>query len=129
VDFEHSRHIKERRREEDFWVKSIKIFSIVSWTLIIPSIYLISKAPPRQDSSFFDRIFEVEIRTTWDLTALKYIFYFMVALFFLSVTGLLINAKRCKRKSDKFNPTLVISWFLSTIGIAIYLHYKFKGNI
>jgi len=109
----------ERRKGEDFWLKTIKILAVIAWAIFTVSIYLLGKAQP-QIESFFERWLKVSVRKEWDSRLLKYFFNFMIIIFYLSGSGLIINTRRHKRKTDSYNKTLIIFFFISAFCLLIY---------
>jgi formate hydrogenlyase subunit 3/multisubunit Na+/H+ antiporter MnhD subunit len=117
---ENKRVFVERRRGPDKLTKWIKWTSIIGWLLIICVIFIISEAKPRVEN-FFDKLFHVHLRKTWDEDLLRYSFFLMVILFFLCAFAFIFNLMRHKRKTDRFNKSIIILGIVSFVGSLIYL--------
>jgi uncharacterized membrane protein len=112
----------DRRRGPDKLVKSIKWIVSCAWILIITVIVLASMAKP-QTETFFDRLLAVKLHDSWDLDLIRYSFYLTIALFLLCIIGLIVNAARHRRRSDRFNGSLILLSIVSVAGIMLYLFY------
>jgi hypothetical protein len=120
---------QERRKGPDKWVYAIRSFGIVGWCLMVGVLVIIDKARPQSDAfidrEFFNRMdIPIVLRTTWDQDLARYIFYLMILGCFLSVTGLIINIQRSRRKDDGYKAYLFMLALLSVAGIVLYV-YKF----
>lgn len=109
-----------KRRGPDIWVKLIRWFGVSAWVLMVVVVILMDKARP-QLATFFDRILNLDLRTTWDLKLLRSALLLMIVLFYLCVIGLVINAKRHRRKSDRYNRSLIGIGILAALGIVLCL--------
>lgn len=119
-------NVSEKRTGPDVLVKWIKISSYLVWLFIAVFIFLTDLAKPQQ-LTFFDRLLDISIRTTWDNQLLLVAFITAIILFILSFFSLVVNLKRLKRKSDHISLSLIISLILSSIFIVIYLITYFKA--
>ncbi len=110
----------ERRRGPDVWFKMISWLSFIGWLLMLIALVLFDLAKP-QMMTFFDRFFHVSFASVWNYQLTLYIFFVMIAGFFLSLIGLTINAKRHRRKKDKYSLSLILLGIVSFMGAAFYL--------
>ena len=110
----------ERRQGPDTWIRMMKFFGMLSWSLFIFAFYLVGKAQPQLES-FFEKWLNVEVREGWDERLLLYSFMLMLGIFYFSCFALIINTRRHKRKSDKYSPALIFLLVSSVVGIAIYM--------
>ncbi|MCK5708249.1 MAG: hypothetical protein KAI43_11400 [Candidatus Aureabacteria bacterium] len=113
---------KERRHGPDKWIFITKYIGIICWFLFILTVFLADKSKPRMET-FFDRLLNVDLRKNWDLVLLDVSFYVTLTMFYLAGLGLIINTRRHKRKSDKYNRTLIFLILASLISIIIYIYY------
>ncbi len=113
---------QERRKGPDFWLRAIQWLGIISWGLMLPLLYLIDRAKPGFET-FFDRMFGIQVRTTWDLEVYRWAVFLMVILFIFSGVGLFINKNRNRRSEDSIRLNLVMILLLSLAGIVYYLVY------
>lgn len=118
--YEESLQKGDRRRGPDIWLRSIQMIGMISWGLMLPLLYLIDRAKPEFET-FFDKMFDIQVRSTWDLEVYKWAVYLMVILAVLSGTGLLINKSRKRRKEDYYRINLIIMLLLSVAGVLYYL--------
>ena len=110
----------ERRRGPDLWLRMIRWLGIISWSLMLPLMFLIDRAKPEFET-VFDRMFDLQVRSSWDAEVFRLAVYLMVVLFFLSATGFMISRKRARRKEDSMRVHLLILMGLSVWGIFYYL--------
>jgi hypothetical protein len=112
----------ERRKGPDLLVKWVKWTGIVSW-IVLFSIMLITDMAKPPIETFFDRMFNVKLRTYWDTGLIRLALVFMVVLFLLSVAGIIANSMRHRRKTDRYNKSVIFSATASFIGILFYIFY------
>jgi hypothetical protein len=74
-----------------------------------------------QLETFFDRYYNLTLRTTWNMELANYIGVLLVGSFIISVIGLIINSKRLKRKDDYIRATLVLSLVISLVAFGYFL--------
>ncbi len=110
----------ERRSGPDVWFKMISWLSVIGWILMVIALVLFDVAKPHM-LTFFDRFFHVSAATVWDYQLTLYIFFVMVAGFLISAIGLLINARRHRRKKDHFSLSLMLLGIVSLFGAVFYL--------
>ncbi|SMP41405.1 hypothetical protein [Anoxynatronum buryatiense] len=111
---------RERRKGPDIWLRSIQWIGMISWGLMLPLLFLIDRAKPEFET-FFDKMFDIQVRSTWDQDVFRWAFYLMVGLLVLSAGGLAINKSRKRRREDYYRINLVIIFLLSAAGILYYL--------
>jgi hypothetical protein len=110
----------DKRRGPDTLLKTVRGIGIVSWIFIFVILFIVDRAKP-QVETFFDRFFQVQLQQVWDLELLRYAFFLMFLVFFLCIIALFINSRRVKRKTDRYNPSVIIIAVLSFLGMIIYL--------
>jgi len=116
---------KNKRHGPDSMLRYKKYLVIAAWTLTLLVFIIISSAKPRF-VTMFDRLYDtMTMDGLWNKEVLKYAFYLLIPLALFSVTGLIINSRRHRRKRDKYSKTLIISLFLSLTGIVLYLIFFF----
>ena len=119
-------HFYEKRTGPDFLVHWIRISSFIVW-LIIGIFFIINDFAKPQQTTFFDRLFDISRRTAWDSQLLMASFIVAVVLFFFSLLSLIINTRRLKRKSDRISISLIISLIVSILSILFYIAYAFNN--
>jgi len=119
-------HFFEKRLGPDFLVYWIRISSFIVWLVLGVFFFITDLAKPQQ-TTFFDRLFDVSRRTVWDQNLIMVSFFVAVILFFFSLLSLIVNTKRLKRKSDRISVSLIISLIVSTLSILLYLAYALNN--
>ncbi len=117
-----NQHFMEKRLGPDFLVYWIRISSFIVWLILGVFFFITDLAKPQQ-TTLFDRLFDVSRRTVWDQNLMMISFIVAVILFFFSLLSLIVNTKRLKRRSDHISISLVISLIVSTLSILLYLAY------
>lgn len=110
----------ERRRKKDWITRAVPAFSLISWAATIVMLVFLERARPQQ-RTFLDTVLDAPLRTTWNTSLLRMCLALLIAVFFVCVLGFILNASRQRRKTDKFNKSIIIMGILSLFGIAIFL--------
>ena len=119
-------HYTEKRLGPDFYVYWIRISSFIVW-LVLGIFFLVTDLAKPQQTTFFDRLFDVSRRSIWDQNLMMIAFLVAVILFFFSLLSLIINTKRLKRKEDRISISLIISLIASTLSILLFLAYAINN--
>lgn len=109
----------ERRRGPDLWVKSLSWICIAGWLFMVAAMFIFAKAKP-QVETFIERHYNIQLRATWDMEVMRYIFYLMLLGLVISAIGLVINIKRHRRQSDEFRISLILLGLICIFGIILY---------
>lgn len=109
-----------RRRGPDSMVRAINILAGLTWFLVLLVFILVTFAKPRVET-FFDRQYNVSLSGKWDQTILAYAFILLFILVLICFIGIVININRHKRKTDKYNKSLIWFGIISLIGMLYYL--------
>ncbi|MCD4741310.1 MAG: hypothetical protein K8R67_02340, partial [Desulfobacteraceae bacterium] len=59
-------HINNRRKQRDFWSKSLIALNIFAWLLLLVVLLVFHRVQPEFES-FFDRFYRLNLRTFWDI--------------------------------------------------------------
>ncbi len=110
----------ERRTGPDLWTRSLGWLGTVGWLLLFIALALAAKAKP-QVETFFDRWYNLHLRTTWDDELAQIVFYLMILGVLLSGAGLFINTRRYRRKDDEVRVSLILMGVVSLGGIFFYI--------
>ena len=113
----------ERRKRKDWMTKAITIFSVFAWIAAFAILSFLDMARPQQ-GNFLSWLFAAPVRSSWNASMLRIAFAILLAVFLVCVVGFLFNLFRSRRKSDRYNKSLIILGVLSLIGIVIFL-WKF----
>ncbi|MBN2038588.1 MAG: hypothetical protein JW864_01005 [Spirochaetes bacterium] len=111
---------QNRRRGPDTLVKSINVLAGVTWFLILVVFILITFAKPRVET-FFDRQYNISLGGGWDKTIISYAVILLFILVMICFIGIIININRHKRKTDKYNKSLIWFGIISLIGMIYFL--------
>jgi hypothetical protein len=123
--YKEDRRSKERRRNDDIWVKFIKLSSVTVWFLTMFMLIFIDISSP-QEESFFTELLSIRPRESWDIKNLTIAFYIAIASLFYSITVLMVNLKRLKRKSDRIS---ISNMFIMFVSIGVIIFYMTKTLI
>ncbi len=114
----------ERRRKPDIWVRSLEVLVVFGWLLMLAAVLVLSKAKP-QVETFFDRYYDIPLRTSWDVELLGYLQGMMYLGLFLGVAGMLVNWRRGRRAEDEIRVSFLLLVILSAIGLLLpYLQFS-----
>lgn len=114
--------MQDRRKGPDALVKWVKYSGIISWILISMVLFITLIAKPDFES-YMDESFHIRLQNAWDVNIMQYVFVLMVLLFFFCTISIVINLTRYRRKSDRFNKTLILNAVAALIGILLYLFF------
>ena len=110
----------ERRQGPDIWTRSLSWLGTIGWLMLFVALLLAAKAKP-QVETFFDRWYNLRLRTTWDTELAQIVFYLMILGVLLSVAGLFINSRRYRRRDDEVRVSLILMAVVSLGGIFFYI--------
>ena len=113
----------QRRRGPDFLIRLMEALGVFGWLLMFVALLVVGKAKP-QVETFFDRHYHIALRTAWDESLIDYLCYVMLFGLCLSVSGLIINRKRHRRKGDEYRISLILVGIISLAGIAACLFFR-----
>lgn len=114
------KRLTERRKGPDAVVKAVWWTAGISWLLFVAALIFVETARP-EIATFFDRQFNISIRDYWDENVLLYVFIIHVLNYAVCVIGFIFNMARHKRKTDRFNRSILVLGALSLAGILWYL--------
>jgi hypothetical protein len=110
----------DRRRGPDVLVRWVKWSGIVSWILVSLILFITLIAKPDFES-YMDESFHIILQDAWDTNMMQYVLLLLVLLFSFCMISIAVNLTRCRRKSDRFNKTLILNAASALIGILLYL--------
>ncbi len=106
----------ERRSSKDIWAKTMAFFNLLAWVMIAFILIVTERAKP-QFESFFDRAYQLKLRTYWDMAFVDYLLYLTIIGLIISTSGLCLSLVRARRESDKIPVALLIMGSVSIAGI------------
>lgn len=119
--------ISEKRKGEDWIIKTIRGISLVTWFLMLVVVMLIEKAKPVPET-FFDRWMGLSSQQGWNLGLYHSAFLLMLLVMLLASLGLVFNSVRKRRKTDSWRVNLILIFIMALVGSAHYLFiYKTLG--
>lgn len=108
-----------RRKGPDLWSRSLRYLALTGWLLLVIAIFILDQAKPKIET-FFERVYDIRLHQQWDMDLAKYILWLMVLGFFLSIVGLIINAKRKRRRTDQWRLSLIFLGIICSAGMLLY---------
>ena len=113
---------KDERKGPDIWIRTISFLGVAGWLVLLAAMIIAEQARP-EPQTVTTRFHNIAVRTSWDKELATYIFFLMIAGVCMSVTGLLINARRLRRKYDQLRINLILMLVISLSGIIAYLFF------
>jgi hypothetical protein len=116
--------IKDRRKGPDVLVKIISIISGITWLFILLIFIIISYARPQIETTFFNSLFKVPIENNWNKSLLPVAIIMLALLVIICFTGIAVNFFRHKRRTDRFNKSLIFLGLGSLTGLIYLMQIK-----
>lgn len=113
----------DKRKGYDLLTKIFFLSIFLSWCLFIATILMLGQASP-QFEIFTDRALGQHVRTYWDIRMVQTVKKLLLAVFFLSLSGVVLNIMRLRRKTDRISLTHILMLIVS-LAIFFYLNYRF----
>ena len=110
----------DRRRGPDTLVRWVKWSGIISWILVSLVLFTTLFAKPRFES-YMDESLHIKLQDAWDKDLMQYVLLLLVLLFSFCMISIAVNLTRCRRRSDRFNKTLILNAAAAFIGILLYM--------
>lgn len=108
----------DRRRKPDIVIRLVNAISIVGWMMIILCTLLTINSKPEQTNMFY-KMFNIPVRDYWDFSLLSIVFFLLMFLFAVALIGILLNATRQRRKTDKMNKSLIFQAAMAVLGMLL----------
>ncbi len=108
-----------RRKGPDLWSRSLRYLALLGWLLLVSAFFILDYAKPKIET-FFERVYDIHLHQQWDMNLARNILWLMVLGLLLSVVGLVINAKRNRRRTDQWRLSLIFLGVISLAGIFLY---------
>ena len=115
-----SRKFVERRKKKDWVVQSVTVVTVLGWIGAFIALLLIDRASPAQEN-FITRFLDVNVVSFWNTALLRGAFIAISASFIVCVAGIVLNATRHRRKTDRYNKLLIAISIASTVLLVLYL--------
>ena len=114
------RQYVDRRRKKDWVTRAIPILSSISWIAALAILIFLDRASPDR-ANFFTRLAGTMVYSTWNTQMLRIALIILVVVFIICLIGIIFNALRHRRKTDKFNIPIIIMEIVSGVGIVVFL--------
>lgn len=108
------------RSEPDFIMKSIGRFSLICWVLTIVAVVVTGLALPVV-RNFISTAFNLDLSVKWSKLLYHIDFFILAAVFVVSGLGIFFNSKRHRRRTDRYDTSLLYFLILSALCIIAYL--------
>lgn len=108
-----------RRKGPDLWSRSLRYLALTGWLLLVSAFFILDYAKPKVET-FFERVYDIRLQQQWDMDLARYILWLMILGLFLSIVGLIINAKRNRRRTDQWRLSLIFLGIISLAGMFLY---------
>ena len=117
---EQPRAYVDRRKKQDWIVRSVTIITVLGWVGALVALLLIDRASPAHEN-LFTRFLNVSVTSYWNTAMLRGAFIAILASFVVSIVGFIFNASRHRRKTDRYNKLLIFICIASTVVLVFYL--------
>jgi uncharacterized membrane protein YhaH (DUF805 family) len=114
------RDSSRRQNRRDPLLLALQWLSVTGWLILLAALLVLAEARPPVET-FFERWYDIRLRSGWDLNLARYIFYLMLLGLATSLTGLAINSRRLRRKGDEWRVSLLLVAVISLLGLIRYL--------
>ena len=123
-----SRPLVERRNsKKDIVNRLVTIFAFSGWLFTLVTLFFLDRAKPERED-FFTRLFNVPVHNYWNSGLLKYALYSLIAVFGVCFIGFLFNTFRHRRKTDRYNGSILVLGGISFLSIVLFL-WKFYSYL
>lgn len=119
-DSNNQREYAERRHKKDWVVRSVNIIAVIGWLCAFVSLMLIDQAKPEIED-FFSRLLNHRVRDYWDVALLRIGVGALTVSFVTCVTGFFVNMIRHRRKTDRYNKSIIILAAITFIMLIVFI--------
>lgn len=116
----HRDDSSRRQRRSDPLLVVLRWLSVAGWLILLAALLLLGEAKPPVET-FFERWYNISLRSSWNLELARYIYYLMLLGLGTSLTGLVLNSRRLRRKGDEWRISLILVAVISLLGLIRYL--------
>ena len=110
----------ERRRKSDWITRGITAVTVIGWLCAVLSVVLLEMARP-DGEGFFAGLFNVTDVSRWDISMIMLAYTAIMLSLFTSVTGLIFNTVRLRRRADRYNKLLIVLCGISAVLVLLFL--------
>jgi hypothetical protein len=113
----------DRRKGPDIIAKLVQLSGTVIWLTVIAIFIVLGMAKPKEQT-LFENLTNIQLHRTWNYNLLCAAFFMVVFLFLICIISLILSITRHKRKTDRFNPVVIIFMILSFVVIMLFLSFS-----
>ena len=113
---------EDRRKKPDWVVRSVTIVAAIGWVLALFALLLLDRASP-VEGNFITRFLDIPVVSFWNTTLIRVAFAMTIASFAVCFAGIILNAARHRRKTDRYNKLLISITIASTLLLVLYLAF------
>lgn len=109
-----------KRKGRDVLARILFYLNFLSWGLLLLILFIFHRAQPEFES-FFDRFYQLQLRTDWDHMFLYYSTILVISGIIISIGGLVLGIFRGRRKEDSII-ALIITGLTSAflLGLTVF---------
>lgn len=97
----------ERRKSKDIWARLFLVINFIGLFVFFAALLVFHWAQPEFET-LFDKFYQLDLRTQWNSTLVRYFAYTVVLGLGVSFCGLGLSLFRARRKTDHKNPIIVL---------------------
>lgn len=109
-----------RRHKKDWILQALPFFSVIGWFLALMSLAFLDRGQGLSGSSCLS-IFDPDAAANWDRSSIWATLIILLITFGFSVVGFILNTRRHKRKTDRYNKSILIVGGITLAAIIILL--------
>ena len=106
-----------RRKTIDFWANLLWYLNVLAWVLLVFMLLIFHRAQPEFET-LFDKFYQLELRTDWDIQYLYALIYLVIIGICISLGGLFLGRFRGRRKKDH-KTALILTGVVSVMMLGI----------
>jgi TM2 domain-containing membrane protein YozV len=100
--------VTERRKKKDIWSFILVFLNIFSWIFLLIILLIFHHAQPEFET-FFDRFYQLKIRTFWQIKYTYLLIYLVISGLIISAAGMMISHYRARRKNDHWCSLIIMA--------------------
>ncbi|WDP93415.1 MAG: hypothetical protein HUN04_26325 [Desulfobacter sp.] len=97
----------DRRESADFWARLFIWVNYLAWAGLMVFLLVFHRAQPEFET-FFDKFYQLNLRTYWDKTFIRYLVYIAGAGLAATTAGLGLSLFRARRHTDHRKPIVIL---------------------
>lgn len=114
--------VERRRKGPDPITRIIQISTIFAWITSLVVLTLLVSARPADNQNMFTRILDLKVAPTgWDFVQLRVAFFLIIFTVLICAAGIVGNAMRHKRKTDRFRVSLFVFLGISLVALIAFI--------